>query len=103
MIDLEALSLKELKKLQKSVEAAIADFEDRERRKALAEVEAFARERGLTPADLAALTTRRTRRPAAPKYANPANPSQTWTGRGRRPRWVDAALASGKSLDDLTI
>jgi DNA-binding protein H-NS len=103
MIDLETLSLKELKQLQKDVESAITEFKDRERRKALAEVEAFARERGLSPADLAALTARRTRRPAAPKYANPADPSQTWTGRGRRPRWVDAALSSGKSLDDLAI
>jgi DNA-binding protein H-NS len=103
MIDLNALSLKELKQLQKDVETAIADFKDRERRAALADVEAFARERGLSPADLAALVGRRTRRPAAPKYANPDDLSQTWSGRGRRPRWVEAALAQGKSLDDLAI
>lgn len=103
MIDLEKLSLAELKKLQKDVAAAIKDFGDRERRKALSEVEAFARERGLSPADLSALISRRTRRPAAPKYANPADPSQTWTGRGRKPRWVEAALADGRSLDDLAI
>ncbi len=103
MIDLEGLSLKELKQLQKDVETAITEFKDRERRKALAEVEAFARERGLSPADLSELTTRRTRKSAAPKYANPADASQTWTGRGRRPRWIEAALADGKSLDDMLI
>lgn len=102
-MDLASLNLKELKQLKKDVEAAIVEFADRERRKALAEVEAFARERGLSAADLADLTARRTRKPAAPKYANPADPEQTWTGRGRRPRWVEAALAEGKSLDDLTI
>jgi len=103
MIDLEALSLKELKQLQKDVDAAVTEFKDRERRRALAEVEAFARERGLSAADLTELSSRRTRKSAPPKYANPADPSQTWTGRGRRPRWIEAALASGKSLDDMTI
>lgn len=103
MIELESLSLKELKQLQKDVEAAITDFKDRERRKALAEVEAFARERGLSPADLSELSSKRTRKSAAPKYANPADSSQTWTGRGRRPRWIEAALAAGKSLDDMAI
>jgi len=103
MIELETLSLKELKQLQKDVDTAISEFKDRERRKALEEVEAFARERGLTPADLSALVSRKTRKPAAAKFANPADPSQTWTGRGRRPRWIEAALSEGKSLEDMTI
>jgi DNA-binding protein H-NS len=38
-----------------------------------------------------------------PKYRNPDNASETWTGRGRQPKWVAAALSSGKSLDDLKI
>jgi len=38
-----------------------------------------------------------------PKYRNPENPDDTWTGRGRKPKWVEAALASGKSLDDIKI
>ena len=36
-----------------------------------------------------------------PKYSNPDDPSQTWSGRGRRPRWVTQALEAGRSLDDL--
>ena len=103
MINLDGLSLKELKQLRKDVDAAITDFNDRERRQALEEVEAFALERGLSMADLSELSGKRKRKPAVPKYANPADPSQTWTGRGRRPRWVEAALAEGKSLDDLSI
>lgn len=102
MIDLEELSLKELKQLQKDVDAAIRNFKDRERRKALAEVEAFARDRGLTQADLKALLGR-SRGGLPAKYADPNNPSQTWSGRGRRPRWVEAALADGKALEDLAI
>ncbi|WP_068299030.1 H-NS family nucleoid-associated regulatory protein [Pararhodobacter sp. CCB-MM2] len=105
MVNLEGMSLKELKQLQKDVDAAIVDFKDRERRQAVAEVEAFARERGISLSDLSELSgkRKRKRKPAAPKYANPADQEQTWTGRGRRPRWVEAALNEGKSLEDLAI
>jgi DNA-binding protein H-NS len=38
-----------------------------------------------------------------PKYRNPDNPSETWAGRGLRPRWLAAALKSGKKLEDFSI
>jgi DNA-binding protein H-NS len=37
------------------------------------------------------------------KYRNPDNPSQTWAGTGRKPAWIVEALASGKTLEDLTV
>lgn len=43
------------------------------------------------------------KRPVAPKYRNPANQLQTWTGRGKQPHWVRDALAAGKALTDLAI
>lgn len=46
---------------------------------------------------------RKTRRPARPKYQNPADHAQTWSGRGKRPRWFNAALAAGKKEKDLLI
>jgi DNA-binding protein H-NS len=39
----------------------------------------------------------------APKYRNPANAEQVWTGRGRQPLWVAAALSAGQSMDSLLI
>lgn len=39
----------------------------------------------------------------APKYRNPENPGETWAGRGLKPRWLTAALKSGKKLDDFII
>jgi DNA-binding protein H-NS len=38
-----------------------------------------------------------------PKYRNPAEPSETWAGRGKRPRWLSAQLKSGKQIDDFRI
>jgi DNA-binding protein H-NS len=52
------------------------------------------------------VTSRRERRPypqVFPKYRNPAQPAETWAGRGRQPRWVTEQLSSGKKLDDFRI
>jgi DNA-binding protein H-NS len=38
-----------------------------------------------------------------PKYQNPDDPSQTWAGRGRTPRWISNALTAGKNIDELRI
>jgi len=103
MIDLNDLSLADLKKLQKDVGKAIDNFADRERKAALAELDALARERGFTLAQLMEDVGAKPRKTVAPKYANPMDPSDTWTGRGRKPRWVVAALDAGKTLDDLAI
>jgi DNA-binding protein H-NS len=41
--------------------------------------------------------------PIAPKYRNPENPAETWAGRGLKPRWLAAAIKSGKKLEDFAI
>src|SRR5882762_2476889 len=38
-----------------------------------------------------------------PKYQNPAVPSETWSGRGKQPRWVVSALKAGKAIEDFEI
>jgi DNA-binding protein H-NS len=38
-----------------------------------------------------------------PKYQNPKNPAQTWSGRGKQPHWVQAQLRAGKKLDRFLI
>jgi DNA-binding protein H-NS len=43
------------------------------------------------------------RRGVSAKYRNPDNPTETWAGRGLRPKWVADKLAQGASLDDLLI
>jgi DNA-binding protein H-NS len=38
-----------------------------------------------------------------PKYLNPSAPGETWSGRGKRPRWLVAALQSGHNLEEFQI
>jgi DNA-binding protein H-NS len=49
------------------------------------------------------LKARRPYPPVVPKFANPDEPSEVWSGRGKRPRWVTEKLASGLALEDLSI
>jgi DNA-binding protein H-NS len=102
-INLDALSLKELKELYGQVGKAIASYEGRKKQEAILALEEKARSLGFTLGELVAAAPTRKRKPARAKYANPANTNETWTGRGRKPRWVEAALKSGKSLNDLLI
>jgi DNA-binding protein H-NS len=102
-IDISELSLKELKELQSRVAKEIAGFDDRKRRIALVELEEKARSLGFSLAELTGAAKQRKRTPATPKYANPADTTETWSGRGRKPRWFDAALKAGKNPEDFAI
>lgn len=101
-INLNELSLKELKDLQAQVAKAIGSFEDRRKRAALAEVEEMLRAKGFSLSDVTSLAGKG-KSISAPKYANPANASDTWTGRGRKPRWFTEAISAGKSPEDMAI
>lgn len=100
-IDLDAMQLSELRDLRNKVERAINSYEDRRKKEALAAVELAAREHGFNLAELTGVKVTRSR--IAAKYANPADADQTWSGRGRKPRWVQEHLDNGGALDDLTI
>jgi len=102
-LDVNSLSLKELKDLQSQVAKAISGYEDRKKREALAELEEKAKAMGFSLAELTGVTATRKRSPSVAKYANPANAADTWSGRGRKPRWFSEALAKGKKPEDLAI
>ena len=100
-MDLNTLSLKELKKLRKDVDKTIADFKDRKKREALAELEKKAAELGFSLSDLAKVG--KVKKVSPPKYRNPDDAEQTWTGRGRTPLWVKDLEAAGGSREDALI
>lgn len=102
--NLNEKSLKELKDLRGMVDRAIASYEERRKKAALAELEEKARELGFNFADLAKLSPTRSKGSlGSAKYANPANPGDTWTGRGRKPKWFTEALAAGRKPEDMAI
>ena len=102
-MNLDSLSLKELKDLQSQVAKAIAGYEDRRKRDALAELEEKAKAMGFSLAELTGAAKTRQRSPSVPQYANPAGKSDAWSGRGRKPRWFSDALAKGKKPESMAI
>lgn len=103
-MELGKMSLKELKDLRKKVDKAINDFERRQKAEALAKLEAQAKQMGYSLAELAGLKGQKGRKTASPpKYRDPANSANTWTGRGRQPEWFKSALKAGKKPEDMLI
>lgn len=102
--DLSAMSRKELLQLQGDVEAALRSAELRERQEALKAAEDAAAKFGFSLEEITAATRQGAKKnKAAPKYRNPENPEETWTGRGRKPHWVHAALTAGRDISELEI
>jgi DNA-binding protein H-NS len=84
---LEKMSLKELNALQAKIEAAIAEKRVSERHEIRQKMEELARASGFSASELFGGRKGKGSKVAA-KYRNPKDPSQTWTGRGRRPNWL---------------
>lgn len=106
-INLQTLSIAELKSLQIEIANEMEARGKEERLKLLQEFRDKAKALGVSLEDLLAGQKPKGKARAAgkvaAKYANPADASQTWTGRGKRPRWVSDYLSGGKSLDDLKL
>ena len=103
-MDLETLSLTELKDLQDKVAIAIFDFEKRKKAETLAELKELANSKGFSLEELLGETKgKKVKATVAPKYVDPANPDNTWSGRGRKPKWLAAALENGASIEDFAL
>ena len=101
---LDKMSLAELEAHQKEVAATIKGYEKKRRAACLAELKAVAKKHGFSLDEFTGGKKAGGAKPkGVAKYANPADASQTWTGRGRQPNWVKDALAKGKSLDSMAI
>ncbi len=101
VIDVNEHSLSELKQIRRTVDAAIATYEDRKLSELRSQLEEAARAKGFSLNDV--IGGKKTRAKATPKYRNPADTEQTWSGRGRTPIWVQEALSRGATMDDLAI
>ncbi|SFQ21509.1 H-NS histone family protein [Tranquillimonas alkanivorans] len=101
---LEHLSKDDLLKLQKDVDRAVMQVDERLRREARRKAAEVAQEYGISLEELIGNTPAKARRPKSPpKYAHPENPEQTWSGRGRQPAWVKEHIEAGRDIEELAI
>lgn len=102
--DLDSLSLRELKALKRRLEVAIETRDERlKRTKAAEKIEALARNMGYSVEELFEQPKAKQYSKVAPKYRNPANSMQTWSGRGRQPIWLRELVEQGNNADDYLI
>lgn len=106
-MDLSSLSVAELRDLQQKIPGEIKKRESQEKINALNELRAFAKSKGFSIEELLGKEVKEkaiaTRGKVAVKYRHPQDASLEWTGRGRKPKWVEAWLANGGSLENLTV
>lgn len=106
-LDLHAYSVDDLDLLIKRAQATIRGMRLNQLNQLRREVQKAAEFLGMSVAEVVGLEKPARRGPSAskvaPKYRNPDNPEQTWTGRGQKPVWLRELLEQGFSLDDFLI
>lgn len=95
------MTIQELVATRDEFQVLITEKQEEEKTRLLASFQELAEQAGLTVAEVVAKLqpastggkSDKVRNPAKPKYQNPADENETWTGRGRKPHWVQNFLA----------
>ena len=109
-LNLDVMSVDEMWQLHEEISRILSvrlTSEKRELEKRLAQLR---REKGMhqpevidLPSSKGIVRERRKYPRVFPKYQNPADPSEKWSGRGKQPRWLVAALETGSKLEEFVI
>ena len=113
-VEVKKMNRRELETLRNRVDRQLEKLKSDDRKKARDAAEKAAKAHGYSLAELTGGERAKAAKPGkrksgksgtvgVAKYADPANPSKTWTGKGRQPEWFKAALAAGKSPEQLEI
>ena len=106
-MDLSNMSSADLRNLQEQLKRELIKRESRDRAEAREKIEAIAQSVGIPLKDLiadsGAVRAARKTGAVAPRYRNPADASQQWTGRGRQPKWVKEWLDAGNDIAGLKV
>ena len=92
----EKMSYADLVGLEGEIQRLKTEKQNSERAALKEKLTAFARDAGFDIQELFG-KARKGKGSVAAKYRDPKNPENTWTGRGRPPRWLAAALKGGKA------
>jgi DNA-binding protein H-NS len=102
-VNVDKMSLKDLLDLQNKVQRAIANAKERERNEVKQKIASLAANAGFSMQELFGGRGSGKGNKVAVKFRNPDNGAETWTGRGRQPRWLAARIAKGAKLSDFAI
>lgn len=106
-VDLNTLNKKQLAELITKAQQRSLEIDKEKVTKLRDKVLAMVKAEGFTVDELfgtrGARKNKRAGTKVPPKYSNPADAAQTWSGRGKRPHWFNAALKAGKKEKDLLI
>jgi DNA-binding protein H-NS len=109
-LNLDGMSIDELWQLHEEISRVLSvrlTLEKRELEKRLTQLRREKEMRQSEPADAESLKSasreRRKYPRVFPKYRNPKEPSETWSGRGKQPRWLAAALKTGRTIEEFVI
>ena len=103
--DYSGLSEEELKEMIKTAEVVLQSKEEDRRKQVISKINELAASINLK-VDFISPQKRQSSRKGikvAAKYQNPQNPSQKWTGRGMKPKWLKALLDKGGKLEKYKI
>ncbi len=101
---LDKMSYKDLMVLKDRVAAAIVARQAAEKVELKRKLEEMAQQSGFDVSELfGSRGGARKGSKVAVKFRNPKDHSQTWTGRGRKPRWIADALAKGQKMDSFLV
>ncbi|MBP2667060.1 MAG: histone family protein [Firmicutes bacterium] len=105
-MDISTISVSELKALLEKIPAEIKRREKAEKLRIRKELEELAAKSGYSLQELLGEDTEKVtmaKKAVAIKFRHPQDATLTWTGRGRRPKWAEAFLAAGGTMEQLAV
>ena len=100
--DFSRLSIAEIEQVIEDAQAALEKKRKEMKSDVLQQMRKLASSIGVS-IEVVGNSNSRSKSKLPPKYRNPTNKAQTWTGRGPKPKWFKDALAKGKKPEDLLV
>jgi DNA-binding protein H-NS len=101
---LDELTFEQLAKLSDTIQTQLKAKRAEAREQLRNEFFEKARQLGIDPTELVpSYKPRGNRSEVKPKYRDTRDPTQTWSGRGRVPKWLQERIAAGENKDDYLI